>query len=138
MTIAGLQVIDRLSTSVRLLIDYRVGVDSVRLYWSATELGVYAEFADIPNVPSKIPSLRGKILFTFFPAGIGMDNEDRNYIKLAPIIGGVPGALEGPTIIFSRREMKVPVEMNLMAGYNIDLNKVIAVAVDEDGKIITS
>ena len=136
--ISGLQIIYRLSTLVRLTIDYRSGVDSFKLYWSAVEIGVYAEFADVSNVASRQPALRGKVVFNFFPSDIGMNNENRNYIKLAAIIGGVPGALEGPTVIFSRKEMKIPVEMNLISGYNNDLNKYIPVAVDKDGKIITS
>jgi len=138
MAISGLQIIDRLLTSVRLLIDHRDGVDSFKLYWSATEGGVYSEFADVLNGTNNNPALRGRISYMFFPDDEGMANDAKNYIKLAPVIGGVPGALEGPAVILTREQTKKPVDIRAMAGYNSDQDKYIPIAVDEDGKIITA
>ena len=136
--IVGFQVIYRLQTSVRVLIDHRDSVDSFKLYWSATEGGAYTEFADVLNEYSNDPASRGKILYSFFPADEGMNNYARNYIKLAPVIGGIPGAQEGPTTLYTREETNQPVDKRVMTGYSSDLNKYIPVAVDEDGKIIVS
>lgn len=144
MSITGVQLIYRLRNAVRLLIDYRDdGTDSFNFYWSDTELGVYTLFSeDLINRPSKFPAIKGKILFEFYPSLItnptNWDNDQTNYIKIAPVVGGVVGAQEGPMAIPTREEMIVQKDQVVAFGFNKTTNKFIPLAVNEDGEIITS
>lgn len=144
MAIAGVQLVYRLKDFVRLLIDYRESPtpDTFNLYWSTTSGGAYTLFAEkILNQPSSIPQIRGKILFEFVPSQITnptqWDNNQTNYIKLAPVTGGVVGAQEGPIEIPTKDEVKQPSDGMTMYGFNKDLQKFIAVSVDQDGKVFT-
>jgi len=143
MAITGLQLIYRLRDTVRLLIDYRgtpVIPDTFNFYWSSTSGGAYVLFAsNIKNEPSINPSIRGKVAFDFSPSTIvGWDNFKTNYIKMAPVTGGIEGVLEGPSIIPSREEMITFSDKQLIFGYNRDFDKFIPLAVDPDGKLITA
>ena len=146
MAITGVQLIYRLKDLVRLLIDYRdnggTPPDTFNLYWSSTEGGSYTLFAeDIINKPSDIPSIRGKIQYEFVPSTIDTpdwDNDQKNYIKLAPVTGGVVGSQEGPMEIPTRKEMIEHSEKSIMYGFNTSEQKFLPISVDEDGKIITA
>jgi len=137
MSIQGVQVIYRLKTMVRLFIDSRTGVDSFNLYYSNVELGPYTLLDSVTNVPSKFPASRGKIIYEFHTDSlVGWDNETRNFIKLAPVVGGVEGAIEGPMTIFTRVESIQPKEFSVMYGLNKDLQKFIPISVDITGKVM--
>ena len=137
--ITGLQLIYRLQDTVRLLMDYRENPtpDSFNLYWSAAIAGVYVKFASFLNVPSNIPSIRGKILFEFYPSTIvGWNNSTDNFLKLAPVTGAVVGALEGPMTVPTKQETIYYAEKSISYGFNKDLQKFIPLAVDTDGKLL--
>ena len=138
MSIQGVQVIYRLSSTIRLFINYRAGVDSFNIYYSSSALGLYALLRSVDNKASLIPATRGKIVFEFHTSNLlGWVNEATNYIKLAPVVGGVEGALEGPLEIITRVESIVPKEFAVMYGLNIDSQKFIPISVDNTGKIET-
>lgn len=142
MALSGVQLIYRLKNTIRLLIDYRDGSpapDSFNFYWSSTEGGAYTSFATgIENIGSNVASVRGKIVFDFIPSLIaGWDNNQANYIKMAPVTGGVEGAQEGPMQIPTVREMTGPADTVVVYGFNKANQKYIPLAVDEDGKLIT-
>jgi hypothetical protein len=139
--IAGTQLIYRLKNAVRLLIDYRPGVDAFNFYWSATELGAYTLFAEnLTNQASLVPPTKGKVLFEFYPSLITLpvqwDNDQTNYIKIAEVIGGVVGAQEGPMAIPTRTEMIGQKDQMVAFGFNKDSQKFIPLAVDVDGKLL--
>lgn len=139
MAISGVQLIYRLRETVRLLINHRVGVDSFNFYWSATSGGVYALISNVSNTPSTEPAIRGKIRFEFNVGvnGLNWNNDSNNYIKLAPVTGGVEGALEGPNLITPRYDYTSR-EPSTMYGYNEVEDRFIPVAVDETGKLRTT
>lgn len=142
MSIVGTQLIYRLQDLVRLLIDYRGGTtppDSFNLYWSDTEGGSYTLFGSVENVPSKVPSIKDKIQYDFIPSKIsGWDNNQKNFVKIAPVTGGSEGAQEGPMEIPTRREMIQYSEKSIMYGFNKDKQEFMPITVDQNGKIITA
>lgn len=138
MSIQGLQIIYRLKSTIRLLIDFRAGVDSFNLYYSNTSVGPYTLISSVENVASKVPATRGKIVFEFHADLLATWNEDtENYLKLAPVVGGVEGALEGPLTIPTRLENIIPKEFSVMFGLNKDSQKFIPISVDSSGKVMT-
>jgi hypothetical protein len=138
MSIQGVQVIYRLRTTIRLLIDYRASVDSFNFYYSNVELGPYTLIDSVSNIASLVPSTKGKIVFEFHTDSlVGWDNETRNYIKLAPVTGGIEGVLEGPLMIPTRTESIIPKEFSVVYGLNKDLQKFIPISVDQTGKVMT-
>ena len=138
MSIQGVQTIYRLRTTVRLLIDYRTGVDSFNLYYSHTNIGAYIALGSVKNIASKVPATKGKILFEFHTDSlVTWDNDTINYIKLAPVVGGAEGALEGPLIIPTRVESILPKEFAVIYGLNINSQKFIPISVDPTGKVMT-
>lgn len=142
MSIQGVQLIYRLQDTVRLLIDYRESPtpDSFNLYWSSTSGGSYTLFAEgILNKPSNEPAIRGKILVDVIPSTIsGWDNNQTNYIKLAPVTGGSVGAQEGPMTIKTRKELIQPSDSTVVYGFNKDEQKFIPLSVNTDGELITA
>lgn len=134
--INGVQLIYRLHTTVRLLIDYRAGVDSFNFYWSANIGGPYTKFSNIENIASDKPAIRGKIMFEFNTgnSGINWNNANDNYVEMAPVTGGVEGAKEGPLLITPRYDYASR-EITTMYGYNEVEDRYIPVAVDTDGKV---
>jgi hypothetical protein len=139
MAIQGVQVIYRLRTTIRLFVDYRTGVDFFNLYYSNVEAGPYSSLGSVKNVPSESPATRGKIVFEFHTDSlVGWDDDSRNYIKLAPVVGGVESGLEGPLMIPTRTENIVPKEYSVMYGLNKDSQKFIPISVDSSGKVITT
>ena len=140
MAISGVQLIYRLPDTVRLLVEYRDGVDTFNFYWSATEGGAYTLFKeDLLNEPSKIPAIKGKVLYDFVPSTIsGWDNSQTNYIKMAPVTGGVVGAQEGPMTIRTREELITYADKMIAYGFNKDEQRFIPLAVNEDGELITA
>ena len=140
MSITGVQLIYRLQDTVRLLIDYRDGVDTFNLYWSSTSGGAYTKFAEgILNEEGKIPHIKSRALYDFNPSTISSwDNDQTNYIKLAPVTSGVEGAQEGPMEIPTRLELIVPKDQYVAYGFNKDAQKFIPLAVNEDGELKTA
>jgi len=146
MAINGVQIIYRLRDFVRLLIDYRGGVtppDTFNLYWSTTSGGAYTLFlSKILNEPNTNPAVKGKVIADFIPSTITnpvqWDNIQTNYIKLAPVTGGVVGAQEGPLAIPTRNEMLFPIIRTASYGFNKNLQQFIPIAVNDEGKIITA
>lgn len=142
MPITDVQLIYRLQDTVRVLINYRDGVDSFNLYWSATEGGAYTLFAEgILNEEGKIPSIKNKALYDFNPSTITIptawDNNQTNFIKLAPVTNGTIGALEGPMKIPTRLELINQKDQVVAFGFNKDSQKFIPLAVNEDGELKT-
>jgi len=138
MSIQGLQLIYRLKSTIRLFIDFRVGVDSFNMYYSNVEIGPYTLIRSVANVASKVPSTRGKIVFEFHADSlVGWNESTENYIKLAPVVGGFEGALEGPLAIPTRLENIIPKEFSVMYGLNKDSQKFIPISVDSFGKVMT-
>ena len=138
MAIQGVQIIYRLRQTVRLFIDYRENVDSFNLYYCNTVGGVYALIGAVDNVASTSPASRGKVVYEFSTESLtNWVDTTSNYIKLAPVVGVVEGAQEGPLKIPSRTETIAPKEFSVMFGFNKDTQKFVPVAVDGDGNIIT-
>jgi len=137
MSIQGVQLIYRLQTTIRLFIDYRTGVDSFNVYYANLSVGPYTLIKSISNAPSKQPATRGKIVFEFQTSSlINWNNETKNYLKVAPVIGGVEQALEGPLEIPTRIETIRPKEFSVIYGFNQDSQRFIPVLVDNDGKLL--
>lgn len=143
MAISGVQIIYRLQDHVRLLVDYRTGSpppDTFNFYWSSTSGGAYTLFLeDVINQGSSIPGIKGKILVDFVPSTIASwDNGQTNYIKLAPVTGGVVGAQEGPMEIPTKDEIGVAYDKTVIFGFNKTNQKFIPILVNDDGKLITT
>jgi len=139
MAIQGVQVIYRLVSTIRLFVDYRTSVDSFNVYYSGVEVGPYTFLKNVLNAPSKVSASKGKIIFEFHTdALVGWNNNERNYIKLSEVIGGVEGVLEGPLVILPRLENITPKEYTVIMGLNKDLQKFIPVLVDSTGKLVTT
>jgi hypothetical protein len=138
MSIQGVQLIYRLSTTIRLFIDKRTGVDSYNFYWSNVVGGPYTLFRNIINSASRTPATRGKVVFEFNTSSlVGWSNDVQNYIKMAPVTGVVVGAQEGPLLIPTRISRIIPKEYAVIYGLNTDSQKFIPVSVDETGKVET-
>lgn len=139
MPITGTQLIYRLTNTIRILIDYRTGgVDSFNIYWCSTSGGAYTLFANVPNVANKTnPAIRGKIYFEFAPSSIvGWNNAITNYIKIEPIIAGMPQPKEGPMIVQAKSTDTMSIDRStVIKGYNTDEDRFIPVAVDVNGKV---
>ena len=141
MAIAGIQLIYRLKDTVRLLIDYRDGTpppDTFNFYWSSTSGGAYVQFATgVKNEPSKIPSIKDKIVFEFNPSQIsGWDNSQENYLKMTEVIGGAESAQEGPMDVPTKNEMIQYADKMIAFGFDKTTQKFIPLAVDSTGKLL--
>ena len=138
MSIQGVQIIYRLRTTVRLFIDYRTSVDSFNLYYSNVDIGPYTFLGNVLNFYSKQPAIKGKNVFEFHTDSlVGWNDDTKNYIKLAPVIGGIEGVLEGPLTIPTRVESILPKEFAVIYGLNISSQKFIPISVDPTGKVMT-
>ena len=136
MAIQGVQLIYRLRQTVRLFIDHRVSVDSFNLYYSNAEGGPYTLIGSTLNIPSNAPATRGKVVYEFNTETlVTWDDDERNYIKLAPVVGGDEGAQEGPLTIPTRVETIGPKEFSVMYGFNRDSQRFIPISVDGDGNV---
>jgi len=137
MSIQGVQLIYRLQTTIRLFIDYRTGVSSFNVYYANLSVGPYALISSIENVASRQPATRGKIVFEFQTSTlVNWNDETKNYIKVAPVVGGVEQPLEGPLEIPTRIETIRPKEFSVIYGFNKDSQKFIPVLVDDAGKLL--
>ena len=139
MAITGVQLIYRLRETVRLLVDYRIGVDSFNIYWSNASGGPYTLFNNFENVPIPQGSFKNRIPFEFNvgPLGLNWNNTITNYIKIAPVTGGVEGALEGPLIVPAKFEKSkyAATKSSLVVGYYEAEERYVPVAVDSVGKV---
>jgi hypothetical protein len=135
MSITGVQLLDRFQNEVRFLITPRVGVDSFSFSQSTTSGGAYADFASIINVPNLTFPYKGKILLQFNCSS--WDNTVVNYVKVTPVVGGVPGASEGPLVVPPIRDIIVDKSVNII-GYNADEKRFINVSVNTSGEVITA
>lgn len=142
MAITGVQLIYRLRETIRLLIDYRTGVDSFNVYCAKVLVGPYGLIANVADIASNVPAIRGKIQLEFGTAPLETagfwDNNVVNYIKLAPVVGGVEGALEGPLNVPTRVSTIIPKEFAAMYGFDATNQKFIPVIVNAEGKLITT
>jgi len=138
--IVGAQLIYRLADFVRLLIDYRNdSTDSFNFYWAPTSVGPYSLFKTINNIPSKEPQFRNKILVEFSPSLIsGWDNQQTNFMKMAPVISGVEGLVEGPIEIPTRLELTKPADKFVVYGFEKATQQYIPISVNHDGEVITA
>jgi hypothetical protein len=138
MSITGVQLIYRLQTTIRLLIDYRNNIDSFKFYYSSILGGPYTFFKQIENVASKSPSTRGKIYLEFNTTNlINWNNDTSNFIKMSTVFGGVEGLQEGPLEIITRVENIVPKEFSVVYGLDYNSQKFIPISVDSTGKVKT-
>jgi hypothetical protein len=138
MSIQGVQVIYRLRTTIRLFVDYRQGVDSFNFYYSNVEVGPYSSLGSVSNIASLVPSTKGKVVFEFHTDSlVGWNDDTRNYIKLASVVSGVEGVVEGPLMIPTRTESIIPKEFSVIYGLNKDSQKFIPISVDSTGKVMT-
>jgi len=138
VSIQGLQIIYRLKSTIRLFLDYRDGVDSFNLYYSDAGAGVYSLLSSVENKPSKEPATKNKVVFEFYTENLAnWDNNKDNYIKLAPVVNNVEGALEGPLVIPTRVETVAPKEVAALYGLDKDARKFVPISVDSTGKIMT-
>jgi len=136
MSITDVQLIYRLQNTVRLLIGNRPNVEAYKFYHAAAVGGPYVAFATVQNLPSLNPPTKGQVVFEFFPSGLSWDNTIKHFLKMAPIIGGVEQAQEGPLVVPVRYEYaKNPKDM-VMFGFNTTEQRFIPVAVDADGKLL--
>jgi len=139
MAIPGVQIIYRLQTTIRLFIDHVIypNVDSFNLYFSNAVGGPFVTLlGSVDNIPSDVPSVRGKIVFEFHTDDfVGWNNDVRNYIVIAPVTGGVEGAQIGPMTVFTRAELLVPKEYSVMYGLDRASQKFIPVSVNPNGNI---
>lgn len=138
MSLPGLQLIYRLQTTIRLLIDYRTGVDSFNFYVSTESSGTYSLIGSTQNTSSKEPGSRGKILYEFNVGpipGLNWDNTKTHYLKIAPVINNVEQTKEGPLVIPNRYEYAKDDKHIVSFGFNSDEQRFIPIAVDIDGKV---
>jgi len=137
MGITGIELIYRLLNTVRLLITYRAGVDAYRFYHATALGGPYVQIVpDVLNLSSILPPTRGKIVFEFYPSALTWDNTVKHFLKMAPIVGGVPQPLEGPLVVPVRYEYsKNPKDM-VAFGFNKAEQRFIPLAVDPDGVLL--
>jgi hypothetical protein len=136
MSIQGVQLIYRLQTTIRLLIDYRSNIDSFNLYYSNNIAGPYVILGSIINVASKTPSIKGKIPFEFNTTNlINWDNNLSNYIKLAEVINNIEGIQEGPLEIPTRLAKIQPKEFSVIFGLDYENQKFLPISIDSTGKI---
>jgi len=143
MAITGVQLIYRLSNTVRLLINHSdySNVDSFNFYWDSAESGTFTNsFVEgILNVPSNKSAIRGKIMIDVIPDPnvSGWDNNITNWLKMAPVVGGVEGAKVGPIKIPTREQIIPHADKVIIYGYDEDNNRYIPAAVDSNGKMKT-
>ena len=134
MSIQGTNLITRHRDAIRILIDYRTGIDSFNLYWSTNFAGPFVLFGSVANTYALESQIRGKIFYGFIPSTIGWNNDNTNYLKLTPVIGGIEGAFEGPMIVPPVRDHIVDKSVNIL-GFDSVENRFINIAVDSAGKI---
>jgi hypothetical protein len=118
------------------LIAYRVNVDAYRFSHAAVVGGPYVAFATIQNLPSILPSTRGKVVFEFYPSALTWDNTIKHFLKMEPITGGVPGPIEGPLVVPVRYEYAKNPKDTVAFGFNKDEQRFIPIAVDKDGVLL--
>jgi hypothetical protein len=138
MGITGVELIYRLQNTVRLLITYRPGVDAYRFY-HATAVGGPWNVAIVPdalNLASILPPTRGKIVFEFYPSTLAWDNTVKHFLKMAPIVGGAPQALEGPLVVPVKYEFAKNPKDTVSFGFNKAEQRFIPLAVDPDGVLL--
>lgn len=140
--VAGVQLIYRLTGTVRLYIDPVVGVDYFNFYWkNSATLPFVNLLGKVENVASLIPSSKGKIVFEFAITDTlvtaGWDNNKTNYVSYTEVIGGVEGAQKGPIVIPVKYELHKISNYSVSLGFNTDEQKFIPIAVDPDGKVKT-
>jgi hypothetical protein len=117
------EVLYRLVEYIQLSIWERVGVDSFNIYQSTIDVGPYTLFTSTPNEGSNEFRTKGRILVSFNPKDFSWDNEATNYIKIAPVTGGVEGPLEGPVKILPLHyEKAISVDRMAMFVYD-DVNQ---------------
>lgn len=140
--ITGLQVIYRLRTTIRLLIDYRAGVDSFNLYYCNTSGGTYHLLGNVLNIASRVPATRGKIIYEFQTPSLYSNNWDddaTNYLELATVIGGtIESPKEGPLAIPTRFETILPKEFAVMYGINLASQTFLPISVNSTGEVVTT
>ena len=139
--ITGVQLIYRLTNTVRLLIDERPSpVEAFSLKNSVNVGGPFVEFKKVQNKGSVEPQIRGRIMVEVIPQSVvGWDNNLTNYITLHEIIGGVEQAAEGPMVvpvIYQFNKGDVSIESVVINGFNSSEQKFVPIAVDTNGKVI--
>lgn len=137
--IEGVQLIYRLTSTIRLLIENKVGVDSYKFYWSNTSTLYFTNvIGPVDNIASLNPPTKGKVVFEFATETIvGWNNDETNYLSFTEIVGGVESVQKGPIVIPVRYELHKLSNYTVSLGFNADEQKFIPIAVDSNGKVKT-
>lgn len=104
------EVIYRLVEYVEMSIFVRSGVDSFNIYQSTVETGPYTLVKNVANVASTQPRYKNRVKFSFNPIDLGWNNQQKNYIKIAPVTNSVEGAQEGPVVVYPMHYQKLPAD----------------------------
>ena len=99
---AGLELIYRTANFIQMTIKVRPSVDSFNVYESVDN----STYNLLLNVPNKAATdgenkrrFLGRAVFNFDPVEIGWENTAYNYIKIAPVTGGIEGSQEDAKVI---------------------------------------
>lgn len=95
---AGLELIYRTANFIQMTIKVRLSVDSFNVYQSVDNV-TYNLLLNVPNKAATDGENKrrflGRAVFSFDPTLIlNWDNAAFNYIKIAPVVGGVEGTVE--------------------------------------------
>lgn len=144
-----IQVIYRLDSRVVLMWSRRPNQDSdtnpshFNVYFSNLVAGPFVKIAEVDNISPDAPAYLGKVVYNLIPTSIpGWDNATTNYIRLAPVIGGVEQAQEDyiaipPYSVNGLRLTRETTAPMIAVGFNKDENRFIPLSVDKDGKLET-
>jgi hypothetical protein len=94
------ETIYRLVSYVQMSIWIRFGVDSFNIYQAVSVSGPYTKFLEVRNIEDSEPRFAGRTVFSFNPSDLGWNNDQINYIRIAPVTGGIEGSQEGPVYIY--------------------------------------
>jgi len=131
-----------LSWPVRPNAGSSIDPESYNVYWCDTVGGTYVQFDSVENRSHASRSFLNKVVLNVIPEKIGWDNTAANFIRLRPVVGGVEQAFEDPVAIApysvgGMRFNKTTVEKSIAVGYNEDEDRLVPMAVDNEGKLKT-
>lgn len=129
--------------SVRPNVESDTAPESYNIYWSAASVGPFVKIGSVDNKQGESRSYHRKVVFALITKQIpGWVNAASNYIRLAPVVGGVEQAQEDITVvapysIHGLRLTRQTTQPVIAVGFNEDENRFIPLSVDPDGKLKT-